>query len=705
MFQDYTQFLNIFKEIDELPTISAKTYRQILAKYPPSKGNFYSKEELIKAYRFLLEKAPEKLPKDPNFITKITLKPTRTISGVATVTVLTKPFPCPGECIFCPNDIRMPKSYLSDEPGAQRAEKNHFDPYLQTYRRLKALYNIGHSTEKVEIIILGGTWSFYPEKYQIWFIKRIFEALNDFGEIDQTEEVEKKVGQYQLIPDKYDKNYLSFTHKNEFVENAEKITQKTGSIYNLAVTKIIKENSHKVDPADESSTWEELEKEQEINTSAKSRCVGLVIETRPDKISPKEVIRIRRLGCTKTQIGFQSLSDEVLEKNHRGHDVAATRYAVKLLRQAGFKIHAHWMANLYGATPETDIEDYQKMFSDSDFKPDELKVYPCSLIETAELVDYYNAGKWKPYDHEELLEVVSTAIYETPEYCRLTRIIRDIPSPDIVVGNKFTNFREMAEKELERKKLIKKDIRSREIKNQQVTRDEIELKVITYQVQTGTEKFLQFVTKDNKICGFLRLSLPNYDEIGNQNSLNSDPLAMGNTDSQITNSPLLAKGWTAVVSESNQPVETTTNKDKTKIPLSQRGGTEGDGVFSGTSSVNKANLNDNPTETNRNFQEELEFLAKTKPAKIQFQHPFLPELSNSAIIREVHVYGQTVSLGDKNEGKAQHLGLGTELLKAAEKIANQIGYPKIAVISAIGTREYYQKRGFELEGLYQTKEI
>jgi elongator complex protein 3 len=538
----------------------------------------------------------------------------------------------------------MPKSYLSDEPGAQRAEKNHFDPYLQTYRRLKALYNIGHSTEKVEIIILGGTWSFYPEKYQIWFIKRIFEALNDFGEIDQTEEVEKKVGQYQLIPDKYDKNYLSFTHKNEFVENAEKITQKTGSIYNLAVTKIIKENSHKVDPADESSTWEELEKEQEINTSAKSRCVGLVIETRPDKISPKEVIRIRRLGCTKTQIGFQSLSDEVLEKNHRGHDVAATRYAVKLLRQAGFKIHAHWMANLYGATPETDIEDYQKMFSDSDFKPDELKVYPCSLIETAELVDYYNAGKWKPYDHEELLEVVSTAIYETPEYCRLTRIIRDIPSPDIVVGNKFTNFREMAEKELERKKLIKKDIRSREIKNQQVTRDEIELKVITYQVQTGTEKFLQFVTKDNKICGFLRLSLPNYDEIGNQKR-----------DVEATNA---------------------TSENETK-----------------------------PIETNRNFQEELEFLAKTKPAKIQFQHPFLPELSNSAIIREVHVYGQTVSLGDKNEGKAQHLGLGTELLKAAEKIANQIGYPKIAVISAIGTREYYQKRGFELEGLYQTKEI
>jgi histone acetyltransferase (RNA polymerase elongator complex component) len=314
-------------------------------------------------------------------------------------------------------------------------------------------------------------------------------------------------------------------------------------------------------------------------------------------------------------------------------------------------------------------------------------------------VDYYNAGKWKPYDHEELLKVVSTAIYETPEYCRLTRIIRDIPSPDIVVGNKFTNFREMAEKELERKKLIKKDIRSREIKNQQVTRDEIELKVITYQVQTGTEKFLQFVTKDNKICGFLRLSLPNYDEIETTNQIVEATNPNSPLESQVQfgspERPTGHEGWQPQV----DGVDPNSNPANSTSPAIA--GTPQRGELHGVDLETKTN----PIETNRTLTEELEFLAKTKSTQIQFQHPFLPELSNSAIIREVHVYGQTVSLGDKNEGKAQHLGLGTELLKAAEKIANQIDYSKIAVISAIGTREYYQKRGFELEGLYQTKEI
>jgi len=137
--------------------------------------------------------------------------------------------------------------------------------------------------------------------------------------------------------------------------------------------------------------------EHQRNETAKCRCVGLVVETRPDNISPAEVIRIRKLGCTKTQIGFQSLNDEVLAKNHRGHDVSATRKAVKLLRQAGFKIQAHWMSNLYGSSVAQDIMDYQTIFNDPDFRPDELKIYPCSLLETAELMDYYKQGLWHPY--------------------------------------------------------------------------------------------------------------------------------------------------------------------------------------------------------------------------------------------------------------------------------------------------------------------
>jgi len=279
------------------------------------------------------------------------------------------------------------------------------------------------------------------------------------------------------------------------------------------------------------------------------------------------------------------------------------------LRQAGLKIHGHWMANLYGSNPEKDIEDYKKLFSDPDFCPDELKVYPCSLLETAELVDYYEKGLWKPYSHVELLKVVSKVIAQTPQYCRLSRVIRDIPGGDIVVGNKLTNFREYAEKELDRLGVTKNDIRSREIKGKKVELADLELKIIEYPVQIGTEKFLQFVTKDNQIAGFLRLCLP---EI---------------------------------------------------------------------------------------------FASREKQNNPNYIHPFLPELSASAIIREVHIYGKAVSLGQNDQGKAQHLGLGTKLLEKAKEIAKDCGYPKIAVISAIGTRQYYQKRGFSLVDLYQVCDL
>src|SRR5690606_5847504 len=143
--------------------------------------------QLVMGYQQLIK--DNKLDENEELMKRIRMKPIRTISGVTPVTVLTKPFPCPGRCIFCPNDVRMPKSYLADEPGAQRAERNRFDPYLQTYNRLLAFSNTGHNIEKVELIVLGGTWSFYPEEYKIWFIKRCFDAMNDFGVKDGRDEV------------------------------------------------------------------------------------------------------------------------------------------------------------------------------------------------------------------------------------------------------------------------------------------------------------------------------------------------------------------------------------------------------------------------------------------------------------------------------------------------------------------------------------
>ncbi len=580
--------------------LSSREHQQLMRRYPkPAGAGFYSLANLVDAWRVFA--GQDGLPDyDETLLYKLRRKPVRTMSGVTPLTLLTKPFPCPGTCIFCPNDVRMPKSYLADEPGAQRAEKNAFDPYLQTWMRLQTYHNLGHSTDKIEIIILGGTWSFYPETYQIWFIKRIFDALHDFGKgIDRRDEV--------IAALRARSQFTGQPVSNVTIQGAAmaaSYNQTVQSIYaaemhrSRGLAEDIAAGNRERNIVDEYATWAELEAAQRENENAACRSVGLVIETRPDHISEEEVIRVRRLGGTKVQIGFQSLNDRVLALNKRGHDVAATRRAVRLLRRTGFKIHAHWMPNLYGSSPKADLADYEKLFDDPDFRPDELKIYPCSLIESAELMGQYQAGEWRPYSHDELLELLVACFKRTPEYCRLTRVIRDIPGTDIVDGNKVTNFRQLVEREMERRGEQCADIRAREIRLKQVTSEDLRLESLSYRSGIGEEFFLQFITDERDIAGFLRLSLP-------------DPA------------------------------------DET----------------------------------------------------------LLAELQGCAVIREVHVYGLALGIGSAHEGRAQHAGLGSRLIERAAEIAFERGYRRLAVISAIGTREYYRKRGFVDGALYQLRDL
>src|SRR5450432_1283158 len=202
--EHHDALIAVLRDIVNHPTLTKTDLDRLVRAHAKQDGTqIFSRDELIRAYRAFA--GSDTLPSyDPAVLERLRMKPVRTISGVTPVTVLTKPFPCPGECIFCPNDIRMPKSYLSDEPGAQRAEQNSFDPYLQTMSRLTAYYNTGHPTDKIEVIILGGTWSFYPETYQIWFVRRIFDALHDFGAgINRSAEVEAALLEgSQLHPDR-----------------------------------------------------------------------------------------------------------------------------------------------------------------------------------------------------------------------------------------------------------------------------------------------------------------------------------------------------------------------------------------------------------------------------------------------------------------------------------------------------------------------
>jgi len=453
--------LAIVREIDALPdeggVIAPEIIEAILRRHPRDGRGFYSRAQLIAGARYLLAAGTIELDEE-RFVSRIRMRPVRTQSGVTPLTVLTKPFPCPGGCIFCPNDVRMPKSYLADEPGAQRAALNHFDPYLQTWNRLATYRAIGHPVGKVEMIILGGTWSSHPEPYQVWFVKRCFDALNDFGEgCDRRGEVSQAILDFQTLRPRRGRNY------NEVV--GDHLRNRLGGA---------------LLDSGEQAEWSELEQAQQRNEAAQCRSVGLVVETRPDHLSVEEVVRIRRLGCTKVQIGYQSLSDEVLAANKRGHDVKATRIAMRQLRAAGFKIHAHWMPNLLTSTPKGDIADFERLFEDSDFRPDEIKIYPCSLIETAELMEYHRRGEWRPYDHAELLEVITAALVRVPRYCRVTRVIRDISSDDIIEGNKLTNFRQIAEKELASRGERCQDIRAREIRGERIDPDSLDLRATRY---------------------------------------------------------------------------------------------------------------------------------------------------------------------------------------------------------------------------------
>lgn len=466
----------------------------------------------------------------------IRIKPRRTASGVATITVITKPWPCSGDCVFCPSDLRMPKSYLHDEPACARAEQNRFDPYLQVSSRLTALSQMGHATDKIELIVLGGTWTDYPEGYQVWFMSELFRALNDDAVADEAANpmLRRSCGRggaeaaMDAVPDgclpkgvaerraRYRECFLAM--------DAEALAQRRAELqagidaghgggrgrYNAAVKELYGAGSawgHAM--SWQSASWEELERRQRANERARHRVVGLVIETRPDAVTARSLHTIRRLGCTKVQMGVQSIDQRVLDMNERLIDVPRMEEAFSLCRLFGFKIHAHFMVNLIGSTPTGDKADYLRFVGPGPFQPDEVKLYPCALIEGTRLVRKHESGEWGPYTEDELLDVLAADIVATPAFCRMSRMIRDFSSKDIVAGNKKPNLRQMVERRLAASGQERvREIRYREIGSDAPDPAELEMDVVAYSTPTSEERFLQWVTPEGKIAGFLRLSLP-----------------------------------------------------------------------------------------------------------------------------------------------------------------------------------------------------
>jgi len=456
-------------------------------------------------------------------------KPTKTISGITPVAVMLPPRKCNhGACIYCPN-LNVPQSYTPKSPVVMRAMSVKYDAYKQVVDRLKAFKVMNHPTDKIELIIMGGTFLEYPEKFQDEFIKSCYDGLNGY---------------------------------------------KSGRVI----------------------------ESQEKNELSKHRCVALCVETRPNVCS-EHIKKMRKWGVTRVELGVQIIDDKIYKKVKRGHTVQDVVDATKELRDAGFKIGYHIMPGLPGSNIKKDLKLFKKLFSDQRFKPDQLKLYPCQVMPGSELEKMYWENKYIPYCREEIEKILIEMLKIVPRYCRVMRVMREIPPEYLVAGTIRIDLRKEIEENLRKGKNKLKEIRYREIgfalRDAREVNLDLELKITKYRAAKGDEYFLEIVNKDDILFGLLRLRI-----------------------------------------------------------------------------VNK-----------------------------------------KAIIREIHVYGQALKLGEKGI-VSQHKGLGKWLMNEAEKIVRCSAYPKtldsgaknnkikeLSVISGVGVREYYKKLGYSLKNNYMVKQI
>lgn len=374
-----------------------------------------------------------------SLVMKAKRKPTKTISGVAPVAVMLPPRPCPhGACLYCPS-LNAPQSYTPESPAVLRAKSCDYDAKKQIATRIKTLESMGHPMDKIELIIMGGTFLSYPRDFQFKFVKDCYDAMN------------KK--------------------KSKNLEEAKK-----------------------------------------INETAKYRCVALCIETRPDYCSDAHIKDMLEFGATRVELGVQAIDDEIYRKVNRGHTVADVVDATARLKRAGFKIGYHLMPGIPGSNPVKDIKMFKKIFSSADFKPDQIKIYPCQVLKGAGIEALYYGREYVPYDKETVAELIVRMLKLTPRYCRIMRIMREIPPAYLVAGIKNIDMRHDVEKRMSRADAKKvKEIRFREVgfalRDGKKVDVKTRLKVTRYKASGGVEYFIEVVNKDDILFGLLRLRL------------------------------------------------------------------------------------------------------------------------------------------------------------------------------------------------------
>ncbi|KAM9155364.1 elongator complex protein 3 [Pangshura tecta] len=474
-------------------------------------------------------------------VPKLKAKPIRTASGIAVVAVMCKPHRCPhinftgNICVYCPggpdSDFEYStQSYTGYEPTSMRAIRARYDPYLQTRHRVEQLKQLGHSVDKVEFIVMGGTFMALPEDYRDYFIRNLHDALSG--------------------------------HTSNNVSEAIRYSERS-----------------------------------------LTKCIGITIETRPDYCLKRHLSDMLSYGCTRLEIGVQSVYEDVARDTNRGHTVKAVCESFHLAKDAGFKVVAHMMPDLPNMGLERDIDQFVEFFENPSFRPDGMKLYPTLVIRGTGLYELWKSGRYKSYSPSTLVDLVARILALVPPWTRVYRVQRDIPMPLVSSGVEHGNLRELALARMKDLGTQCRDVRTREVGIQ-----EIHHKVRPYQVEL----------------------------------VRRDYVANG--------------GWETFLSYEDPEQD----------------------ILVGLLRLRKCS-----------------------------EESFRPELKGGvSIVRELHVYGSVVPVSSRDPSKFQHQGFGMLLMEEAERIAKEEhGSWKIAVISGVGTRNYYRKIGYELEGPYMVKRL
>lgn len=636
----------LIHDIFSLPPEKRTAEEMILLKRKFSKeqksADLPTNMQMLNVYRGMVQTWA--LPKTLRFELLLKKRSIRSESGIVPIQVLTKPFRCPGKCIFCPNDATMPKSYINTQPGAMRAMLNQFDPYKQVYNRLLSLTLTGHATDKIEMIVLWGTRDVYPKRYKTEFIKGLYDACNNFDSFLEQIDIDftaAKAARYTPLEDM----------KIEY-------------------------------PAT-------IEESLSINETAGHRIIGLTVETRPEYVTDKNCQYRREMGVTRLEMGVQSLDDTVLDMNKRGHGTKEIFAAMHKLRQYGFKFSTHLMPGLYGSNVEKDIETFQISYSSPRLKPDEIKFYPTAVIPNTELYDLYSKGEYIPLTEEALKQIIRTVKLEIiPPYTRIKRLARDFDSNEVVAGANTPNLRQLVMNAMEKEFSDSGELRAEQYKRlaeSDLLNQHIPATTWRNISCSDTEELLNFLTSPLEKLTTYKTSSGN---LRYQEDARYETFEVGGEFDRSSQREFIC--LCTRCREVRHADDIQKAEHKPFLVVRRYLSSVGEELFI-------------------SYEDILGYL-------YGFTRLLLPEDDQTvdweglgtwtALIRELHVYGQLARINEKNEDKTQHQWIGGLLMQTAERIAGEARwYKRLSVISGIWVRWYYKKLGYELIGTYLVKTL